>query len=177
MADVTQAHVLEALRQVIEPKQNKDIVSLNLVKSVDIQGSTVNLTILLNRTVASFKNQIQAAAEKVVLAVPGVEKVNVKIDRPISGDPRLMSRADLGVRNAIAIASGKGGVGKSTMSTNIAISLALDGANVGLLDVDVYGPNVPIMMGVNEQPKGRNNKIMPLESYGVKLMSMGFLVD
>lgn len=177
MPDVTQAQVLESLRQVTEPKQNKDIVSLDLVKKVEIDGSTVSVTIFLNRTVASFKKQIQTAAENAILAVPGIETVNVTIDSPVSGDPNLMSRTDLGVRNAIAIASGKGGVGKSTMSTNIAISLALDGASVGLLDVDVYGPNVPIMMGVSDQPKGSNNKITPLESYGVKLMSMGFLVD
>lgn len=177
MADVTKAQVLETLRQVIEPKQNKDIVSLNLVQDIEIKGAAVTLTISLNRTVASFKNQIQTAAEQAVLAIPGVEDAEIKIVKPISGDPRLMSRTDLTVRNTIAVASGKGGVGKSTMSTNIAISLALDGASVGLLDVDVYGPNVPIMMGVSEQPKGRNNKITPLESYGVKLMSMGFLVD
>lgn len=177
MADVTKAQILEVLRQVIEPKQNKDIVSLNLVQDIEIKGAVVTLTISLNRTVASFKNQIQAAAEQAILAIPGVENAEIKIIKPISGDPRLMSRTDLTVRNTIAVASGKGGVGKSTMSTNIAISLALDGASVGLLDVDVYGPNVPIMMGVSEQPKGRNNKITPLESYGVKLMSMGFLVD
>ncbi|MCB0169198.1 MAG: Mrp/NBP35 family ATP-binding protein [Anaerolineae bacterium] len=177
MADVTQAQVLEALSQVREPQQNQDIVSLNLVKDIEIKGSAVNLTITLNRTIASFKNQIKTTAEKAVSALPGVNVVNVKIDSPVTGDPRLMSRADLGVRNAVAVASGKGGVGKSTMATNLAISLALDGAQVGLLDVDVYGPNVPIMMGVSDRPQGRNNKILPLESYGVKLMSMGFLVD
>jgi len=89
----------------------------------------------------------------------------------------MMNKVDIGVRNAIAVASGKGGVGKSTISTNLAISLALDGAKVGLLDADIYGPNIPIMMGVHERPKGKNNKIIPPEAYGVKLMSMGFLVD
>jgi ATP-binding protein involved in chromosome partitioning len=95
----------------------------------------------------------------------------------VPADARLMGKMNIGIRNAIAVASGKGGVGKSTLSTNLAISLALDGASVGLLDVDVYGPNVPIMMGVDERPKAQNNKIQPLEAYGVKLMSMGFLVD
>jgi ATP-binding protein involved in chromosome partitioning len=84
---------------------------------------------------------------------------------------------NIGVKNAIAVASGKGGVGKSTMSANLALSLALDGAKVGLLDADVYGPNIPMMMGINERPKGQNNKIIPPQAYGVKIMSMGFLVD
>lgn len=88
-----------------------------------------------------------------------------------------MSKMDPGVRHAIAVASGKGGVGKSTISTNLAISLALDGATVGLLDADIYGPNIPMMMGTNERPKGQQNKIIPPVAHGVKLISMGFLVD
>jgi ATP-binding protein involved in chromosome partitioning len=88
-----------------------------------------------------------------------------------------MGEMNINVRYAIAVASGKGGVGKSTMSANLALSLAVDGAKVGLLDADIFGPNIPIMMGVNERPKGQNNKIRPLEAYGVKLMSMGFLID
>lgn len=177
MANVTGAQVLEALSQVIEPKQNKNIVELDLVKNLEIQNGVVDFTVALDRSAASFKSKIRSAAESVVKAIPGVETVNAKIDSPVLGDPRLMSRANLGVRNAVAIASGKGGVGKSTMATNIAISLALDGATVGLLDVDVYGPNIPIMMGVNDRPKGGNNKILPLEAYEIKMMSMGFLVD
>jgi ATP-binding protein involved in chromosome partitioning len=88
-----------------------------------------------------------------------------------------MGKMNIGVRNAIAVASGKGGVGKSTMSANLAVSLALDGAKVGLLDADVYGPNIPMMIGINERPKGQNNKIIPPQALGVKVMSMGFLVD
>jgi ATP-binding protein involved in chromosome partitioning len=88
-----------------------------------------------------------------------------------------MSKLDIGVRNAIAIASGKGGVGKSTVATNLALSLSLDGAQVGLLDADVYGPNIPLMMGVNERPGARNNKIVPPVGHGIKLISMGFLID
>jgi ATP-binding protein involved in chromosome partitioning len=177
MTNVTEAQILEALRQVHEPQKGQDIVTLDLVKNLKINGDAVSFTLVLNRTVASFKQQLQAAAEQAVKAVPGVEKVNITIERPVAPDPRLLSRADLQVRNAIAIASGKGGVGKSTMSANIALSLALEGAKVGLLDVDVYGPNIPMMMGVHEQPKGSNNKIQPLQGHGVKMMSMGFLVD
>jgi ATP-binding protein involved in chromosome partitioning len=111
------------------------------------------------------------------MAVPGVESVTVNFDANVPSDARLMGKLNIGVRNAIAVASGKGGVGKSTLATNLALSLALDGARVGLLDADIYGPNIPMMMGANERPKGKNDKVIPPEAHGVKLMSMGFLVD
>jgi ATP-binding protein involved in chromosome partitioning len=106
-----------------------------------------------------------------------VTGVTVEFDARVPADARLMSKLDIGVRNAIAIASGKGGVGKSTVATNLALSLSLDGAQVGLLDADVYGPNIPLMMGVNERPGARNNKIVPPVGHGIKLISMGFLID
>jgi ATP-binding protein involved in chromosome partitioning len=176
MATVTKAQVMEALSHVIEPELHKDLVTLDMVKNLEIEGGKVDFTIMLTTPACPLKHKMEADARKAVSSVPGVEEVNINFDANVPVDARLMGKLNIGVRNAIAVASGKGGVGKSTVATNLAISLALDGAKVGLLDVDVYGPNIPIMMGVEGRPKAFNNKIQPLTAYGVKLMSMGFLV-
>lgn len=176
MATITKAQVMEALSHVIEPELHKDLVTLDMVKNLEIEGGKVDFTIMLTTPACPLKHKMEADALKAVNSVPGVEKVNINFDANVPADARLMGKLNIGVRNAIAVASGKGGVGKSTVASNLAISLALDGAKVGLLDVDVYGPNIPIMMGVEGRPKANNNKIQPLEAYGVKLMSMGFLV-
>lgn len=177
MTSVSEEQVMAALSRVIEPELHKDLVTLNMVKNVQINGREVAFTIMLTTPACPLKNQMEAEASQAVLALPGVEKVTVNFDANVPADARLMGKLNVGVRNAIAVASGKGGVGKSTISTNLAISLALDGAKVGLLDADIYGPNIPMMMGVNSRPKGKNDKIIPPEAYGIKLMSMGFLID
>jgi ATP-binding protein involved in chromosome partitioning len=148
-----------------------------MIKKLEINDSQINFTIMLTTPACPLKHQMEAEAKAALMAVPGVEKVNISFDANIPADARLMGKMNIGVKNAIAVASGKGGVGKSTMSANLAVSLALDGARVGLLDADVYGPNIPMMMGINERPKGQNNKIIPPLAYGLKIMSMGFLVD
>jgi len=177
MSKITEAQVMEALSHVIEPELHRDLVTLDMVKNVQINGGQVNFTIMLTTPACPLKHKMEADANVALLAIPGVEKVNISFDSNIPADARLMSKMNIGVKNAIAVASGKGGVGKSTMSANLALSLALDGAKVGLLDADVYGPNIPMMMGINERPKGHNNKIIPPEAYNVKIMSMGFSVD
>ena len=177
MATISKAQVMDALSHVIEPELHKDLVTLNMVKNVQIEDDTVDFTITLTTPACPLKDQIHTEAAQAVKAIPGVQNVNINFDSRVPGDSRLMGKMNIGVRNAIAVASGKGGVGKSTLATNLAIGLALDGASIGLLDVDVYGPNIPIMMGIEGRPKSQNNKIQPLEAHGVKLMSMGFLVD
>ncbi len=176
MTTVTQAQVMEALSHVIEPELHKDLVSLKMIENLEIKGGHITFTIMLTTPACPLKNQMQSEATQAVIAVAGVENVTINFDSRVPADARLMGKLDIGIRNAIAVASGKGGVGKSTMSTNLALSLALDGAKVGLLDVDIYGPNIPMMMGVEGNPKGQGDKILPHEAYGVKLMSMGFLV-
>lgn len=177
MTKITEAQVIEALSHVIEPELHKDLVSLDMVKKLQISGNEVNFTIMLTTPACPLKHQMQAEATAALKAVPGVEKVNISFDANIPADARLMGKMNIGVKNAIAVASGKGGVGKSTMAANLALSLSLDGARIGLLDADIYGPNIPLMMGVNERPKGQNDKIIPPQGYGIKIMSMGFLVD
>jgi len=177
MAKVTQEQVMSALSHVIEPELHKDLVTLDMVKNLQIDGGQVSFTIMLTTPACPLKNEMEAGASAAVMEVPGVEKVTVNFDSNVPRDARLMGKLNIGVRNAIAVASGKGGVGKSTIAANLALSLAKDGARVGLLDADIYGPNIPMMMGATERPKGKNDRVIPPESYGVKLMSMGFLVD
>lgn len=177
MATVTQDQVMSALSHVIEPELHRDLVTLDMVKNLQIDGGQVSFTIMLTTPACPLKNEMEADATAAVMEIPGVEKVTVNFDSNVPRDARLMGKLNIGVRNAIAVASGKGGVGKSTIAANLALSLAKDGARVGLLDADIYGPNIPMMMGTTERPRGKNDRVIPPESYGIKLMSMGFLVD
>lgn len=176
-ANPTKAQVMQALSQVIEPELHKDLVTLKMIHNLNITDGIVDFTIMLTTPACPLKNHIEDEARAAVLAVPGVKRVNVRFDASVPGDRRLLSKMDIGVKNAIAVASGKGGVGKSTIATNLALALAQTGASVGLLDADIYGPNIPLMMGIHERPRAANGRILPPQSYGVKLMSMGFLVE
>ncbi len=173
----TEAQVMEALSRVIEPELHKDLVTLNMIRDLKIDDGVVDFTVMLTTPACPLQNQIEEMARAAVMEVPGVRQVNVHFDSSVPGDRRLLSKMDIGVKNAVAVASGKGGVGKSTIATNLALALAQTGATVGLLDADVYGPNVPLMMGVHERPRALDGRILPPQGHGVKLMSMGFLVD
>jgi len=177
MSDITTAQVMEALSNVIEPELHKDLVALNMIQDVQISAGEVSFRIVLTTPACPLKGQIEAEAIAAVRHIPGVAKVTVEFDARVPADARLISKLNIGVRNAIAVASGKGGVGKSTIATNLALSLSLDGAKVGLLDADIYGPNIPLMMGVQGRPKAKDGKIQPPIGHGIKLFSMGFLVD
>lgn len=176
---VTEAQVIAALSTVNDPEIHRDLVSLGMVRDIAIDGGRVSFTVVLTTPACPLKDRIQADCQAAVGAIEGVEEVVVAWDAQVPRDSRLASRIDVGVRNAIAVGSGKGGVGKSTVAANLAVALAKQGASVGLMDADVYGPNVPLMMGVTGQrPVSRDGKkVSPIEAHGVKLISIGFLVD
>ncbi len=174
--NISQDSILTALSKVIEPELHKDLVTLNMIRDLEIKGDAVSLTVLLTTPACPLKGSIEKSVREAVLAVPGVKTVNIKMDSNVPNDGRMRGLMQLPVRNAIAVASGKGGVGKSTVSANLAVALAQTGARVGLMDADIYGPNIPTMMGVHDIPGSNGGKLVPAEAYGVKLMSMGFLV-
>ena len=176
-ANVTREAVLEALGRVQEPELNNDLVSLGMVKDLNLEDGVVEFTIELTTPACPLQDQIKGDAQDAVKALEGVSDVIVHLSAnvPSSGTPQVLDGNN--IRNAIAVASGKGGVGKTTVAVNIAVALAEAGASVGLLDADIYGPNVPTMMGVERMPPPKENVIVPAESYGVKIMSIGFMVS
>jgi ATP-binding protein involved in chromosome partitioning len=174
--NVSEDAVIKALSKVQEPELHKDLVALNMIHDLKVDGDKVSFTIILTTPACPLKSYIEQEARKAVSAIPGVASVEIKLDSYVPSDGRSRGLLQLPIRNSIAIASGKGGVGKSTVAVNIAVVLAQSGARVGLLDADIYGPNVPIMMGVDHLPPTEEDKLVPAEAFGVKLMSIGFLV-
>ncbi|HEX8177708.1 MAG TPA: Mrp/NBP35 family ATP-binding protein [Pyrinomonadaceae bacterium] len=179
MSNVTEQSVLDALRGVRDPDLHKDIVTLGFIRDLKIEGGAVSFRIVLTTPACPVKEQMETQARELVSALAGVESVSVVMDAEVPKGRGLGDKVTVpGVRNIIAVSSGKGGVGKSTVAVNLAVSLALNGARVGLMDADVYGPNVPLMLGVsNAQPQvvPNENKLIPVEAYGVKMMSMALL--
>ncbi|HEV3251649.1 MAG TPA: Mrp/NBP35 family ATP-binding protein [Puia sp.] len=180
---MTQDKIMEALRTVQEPDLGKDIVTLNMVKDIEIQGDEVSFTVVLTTPACPLKDLIKKAC---------IDAIHLMVDKDASVQVQFVSNTSSNrkdtkallpkVKNIIAIVSGKGGVGKSTIAANFAIALSLGGAKTGLMDADIYGPSMPIMFGVRgERPKMMNvdgkGIIVPLERYGIKLMSIGLLVD
>jgi ATP-binding protein involved in chromosome partitioning len=174
--EVSQEAVLAALSKVQEPELNKDLVTLNMIRDLKISEGHVSFTVVLTTPACPLKGRIEREAREAVLALPGVSAVDVTLDADIPSDGRSRGLLELPIRNAIAVASGKGGVGKSTVAANMAVVLAQSGARVGLLDADIYGPNIPTMMGLTRLPSPITNKLIPAEAFGVKVMSIGFLV-
>jgi ATP-binding protein involved in chromosome partitioning len=177
MSTITEASVLDALRAVREPELPGDIVTRDMVRDLAIDGTKVSFTIELTTPACPLKDEIEADVRR-VLSPLGVDAVDLSWGAMVRrSQPRQAEQLVPGVKNIVAVASGKGGVGKSTVSVNLAVALAQAGASVGLLDADITGPNIPMMLGLEGQPKASaNNKITPLERYGVKAISIQFFV-
>lgn len=176
MSTPTQEQILAALSKVQEPELHKDLVTLNMIRNLEIEGSKVSFTIMLTTPACPLRNRIQQEAEQAVKSVEGVTSVAVKMDSDVPNDGRMRGLVNMPIRNALAIGSGKGGVGKSTVSVNMAVALAQTGARVGLMDADIYGPNIPTMLGVETLPPPQGEKLTPAQAYGIKMVSMGLLV-
>ena len=173
---VTEDQILSALKQVQDPDLRKDIVSLGFIRNLKIDSGKVSFDLNLTTPACPVKDQMRDQAIALVKGLPGVENVEVKMTSEVRSMPQLDRSALKGVRNIVAVGSGKGGVGKSTIAVNIAASLAACGARVGLLDGDIYGPTTPIMLGLELPPKSVGNRMIPQEASGLKFMSMGLLV-
>lgn len=173
---ITKESVLAALSKVQEPELHKDLVTLNMIQNLEIEEDTVSFSIILTTPACPLKGLIEKQARTAVQAIPNVKNITIKMGSNVPSDGRDRGLLKVPIRNVIAVASGKGGVGKSTVSVNLAIALAKSGARVGLMDADIYGPNIPTMMGIDHMPPPQESKLIPAESFGVKIMSMGFLV-
>lgn len=177
MSDLT-SKVRDALSTVIDPDLKKDLVTLNMIRELEIvDGHIAKFTLMLTTKACPLKAEIEDNCRKACLSVDGIDDIDMHTDaeapKPFGGEKEVLTE----VSHVIAVASGKGGVGKSTVTTNLACALAASGARVGLMDADIYGPSIPTMMGIKQQPFVSNKKMIPIEAHGIKLMSIGFLVE
>ncbi len=174
---VTVDQVLTSLKKVVDPELHKDIVSMGMIKDLSINDGKIGFTLELTTPACPFNSDIERDV-RAAIADLGVKELNLKVTaRVMEGRAISMDELLPGVRNIVAVASGKGGVGKTTVSVNLALALAKTGARVGLLDADIYGPSVPLMLGLKASPEVINNKIQPPEVDGVKVISMGFFYE
>lgn len=173
---MTKDSIMQALSRVNDPELHKDLVTLNMVKHVDVSGGVVKLGIELTTPACPMKDQIQKDIEKAIMPL-GAKEVLIEWSAQVRGGTKVAGQLP-GVKNIIAVGAGKGGVGKSTVAVLAALGLAREGAKVGLMDADVYGPSIPKMVGIEfEKPRVRGEKILPLDAHGLKVMSMGFMVE
>jgi ATP-binding protein involved in chromosome partitioning len=197
MAEVSREQVLQALAGVVDPARGQNVVALNMVSGIVVKGSNVGFALEVEAREAEAKEPLRRACEQAVLALPGVTSVTAVLTAerapgaarparpggspmaPRAGPPPAAGKPELpGIRSVVAVASGKGGVGKSTTSVNLALGLVRLGQRVGLLDADIYGPSQPRMLGITGKPTSPDGKkLRPMANYGVRVMSMGFLVD
>ncbi|MCX7876906.1 MAG: iron-sulfur cluster carrier protein ApbC [Melioribacteraceae bacterium] len=175
--------VLNALKKVNDPDLHKDLVSLNMIKEITIDNNNVKVVVELTTPACPLKGKIEADCVTAIKnEIPNVGRIEITMTAKVQPSlTQKMNQLLPGVKNTIAVASGKGGVGKSTVAVNLAVALALDGAKVGLIDADIYGPSIPTMLGINNKPRiyqdPNTQKMLPLENYGIKVISIGFLID
>jgi len=183
MSDMTKSGILNALKKTDDDKLNKNLLTLNTIKDFKVSGNNLSLTISLPISQSDLSDELK---NKIITVLKSefntLDKVELNLQGKVTAHQDSKKDALLpGVKNTIAVASGKGGVGKSTVAVNLAVALAKDGASVGLIDADIYGPSIPLMLGIKEKPKVYQDKttmkMIPLENYGVKVISIGFLVD
>lgn len=176
MTQITKEAILAALSTVQEPELHQDLVTLNMIRELEVEGDKVSFTVMLTTPACPLRGKIESEAKQAVLSVAGVKEVAIKMDSDVPNDGRMRGLVNMPIRNAIAVGSGKGGVGKSTVSVNLAVALAQAGARVGLMDADIYGPNTPTMLGVEKLPPPDGQRLIPAQAYGIKMISMGLLV-
>ncbi|MCB1829438.1 MAG: iron-sulfur cluster carrier protein ApbC [Gammaproteobacteria bacterium] len=179
MAEVTREQIEAAIKGYVEPHMEKNLVDAKCVKAVEIDGGSVKVTVELGFPCDGTKAELAGAVKERVQSVDGVTSVEVNLGWKVVAHSVQKSLKPIdNVKNIIAVASGKGGVGKSTTAVNMALALAAEGARVGILDADIYGPSQPRMLGVSGQPESKDGKSLePMENYGLQAMSIGFLVD
>ncbi len=179
MSEVTKEQIEEALKAYVEPHMNKDLVSAKAVKGIDIDGGQVKVDVELGFPAKGVHEVIATAVKEAVEAVAGVVSVEVAVSSKITAHAVQKSLKPIdNVKNIIAVASGKGGVGKSTVAVNLALALSAEGATVGILDADIYGPSQPRMLGISGKPESKDGQSLePMHSYHVQAMSIGFLID
>lgn len=180
--EITRERIIKVLKGVNYPGFNRDIVSFGLVKDILVEGSKVTLSIVLPKPDQKLQSAIEEEVRKAVFGIPGVEDFSMKI----GSRPQKQITADAGseksklpdIKYYIAVASGKGGVGKSTIATNLSLAISKKRQKVGLMDADIWGPSAPLMMGISEKPRATaDDKIVPIDKFGLKVMSIGFLVN
>lgn len=188
MTDLTQDSVLTALRGVVDTQSGRDVVSSGMIKGLFVRDGHVRFAVEVAAARGAQAEPLRAAAEAAVQALPGVVKVTAVLTAHSETEPPKSPHAPRerktpaptpvdGVRNIIAVASGKGGVGKSTVSANLALALAAQGLKVGLLDADIYGPSVPKIFGITNGPEEADGKLIPIEKFGIRTMSIGFMIE
>ena len=182
MTDVTKSGILNSIKKIEDKNLNKDLLTLNSIKELKTEDNVLSISISIPQPISEINDELQSKFKDALQKdFPHLENIDLHIQGTASTHQQEKKSILSGVKNTIAVASGKGGVGKSTIAVNLAVALAKDGAKVGLIDADIYGPSVPLMLGITEKPKvyktGNSMKIIPLENYGVKVISIGLLVD
>jgi ATP-binding protein involved in chromosome partitioning len=168
--------IREALRTVDAPELRGNLVTLKMIQAIEIENEIAHIHLFSPTPRYPYQDALVDGCTRVLQGIDGIHRVDVHFDYEVRRDPRVADKLGLAVKHIFAVASGKGGVGKSTVAVNLAASLAQDGAAVGLLDADIYGPNIPMMMGVEEMPPVQGGKLVPARAHGVRFMSMGFLM-